>query len=138
MSVSYTSQILSRSSRVFDGEKNGTPMRSKTFQGAVFDDAAAKVGLHGLTPHSLRHTAASLAIAAGADLKVIQQILGHKSATMTLDLYGHLLPDRLDTVAGALSTTRTADLKTSEKLRRNTNPGTDQHPRFEPSMQIGP
>lgn len=53
-------------------------------------------------PHGLRHTAASLAIAAGADVKVEQQMLGHKSATMTLDLYGHLFDDRLDEVADAL------------------------------------
>jgi integrase len=51
---------------VFGGEKAGTPMRSRTFQRAVFDEAAAAVGLDGLTPHALRHTAASLAIAAGA------------------------------------------------------------------------
>ena len=49
-----------------------------------------------------RHTAASLAIASRADVKVVQQMLGHKSATMTLDLYGHLFPDRLDEVADAL------------------------------------
>ena len=64
--------------------------------------AARAVGLDGLHPHALRHTAASLAIASGADVKVIQQMLGHKSATMTLDLYGHLFGDRLDEVADAL------------------------------------
>ena len=53
-------------------------------------------------PHELRHTAASLAIASGADVKVVQQMLGHKSATMTLDLYGHLFPDQLDDVADRL------------------------------------
>jgi integrase len=37
----------------------------------------------GLHPHELRHTAASLAIAAGPDVKVVQQMLGHASATMT-------------------------------------------------------
>ena len=42
----------------------------------------------GFHPHELRHTAASLAIASGADVKIVQQMLGHKSATMTLDLYG--------------------------------------------------
>ena len=36
---------------VFGGEKAGTPMRSRTFQRAVFDEAAAAVGLDGLTPH---------------------------------------------------------------------------------------
>lgn len=44
----------------------------------------------------------SLAIAAGADVKVVQQMLGHKSGVMTIDLYGHLFGDRLDVVAGAL------------------------------------
>ena len=95
---------------LFGGEKAGTPMRSRTFQRAVFDEASAAVGLDGLTPHALRHTAASLAIAAGADVKVVQQMLGHKSATMTLDLYGHLFPDRLDTVADAMDAARTVAL----------------------------
>jgi len=35
-------------------------------------------------------------------VKVVQQMLGHKSATMTLDLYGHLFPDQLDEVADRL------------------------------------
>ncbi|SCE32838.1 Phage integrase family protein [Streptomyces sp. DvalAA-14] len=52
-----------------------------------------------LTPHKLRHTAASLAIASGADVNVVQTMLGHKSATLTLDVYGHLFPDRLDEVS---------------------------------------
>ncbi len=68
----------------------------------VFTPAARDAGLAGLTPHSLRHTAASLAIASGADVKVVQQMLGHKAATMTLDLYGHLFESRLDDVADAL------------------------------------
>jgi len=64
--------------------------------------AAANIGQPGLHPHELRHTAASLAIAAGADVKVVQQMLGHKSGVMTIDLYGHLFGDRLDVVADAL------------------------------------
>ncbi len=60
----------------------------------MFDPPVSTVGLDGMTPHALRHTAASLAIDAGANVKVVQQMLGHKSATMTLDLYGHLLADQ--------------------------------------------
>jgi integrase len=60
------------------------------------------IGMPGLHPHELRHTAASLAIAAGADVKVVQKMLGHKSATMTLDQYGHLFDDRLDDIADRL------------------------------------
>jgi site-specific recombinase XerC len=52
--------------------------------------------------HELRHTATSLAIASGANVKVVQTMLGHRSATITLDLYGHLFPDQLDQLADAL------------------------------------
>jgi integrase len=64
-----------------------------------FQDATAQVGLEGLRPHDLRHTAASLAIASGADVKVVQRMLGHASATMSLDLYGHLWEGGVDDVA---------------------------------------
>ncbi len=60
------------------------------------------MGLEGVVPHSLRHTAASLAISAGANIEVVQKMLGHKTATLTLDLYGHLFPDDLDTVADGM------------------------------------
>ena len=53
-----------------------------------------RTSVPGLHPHELRHTAASLAIASGA--KVVQQMLGHKSATLTLDLHRHLFGDQLD------------------------------------------
>ncbi|MGW0245381.1 tyrosine-type recombinase/integrase [Nocardia goodfellowii] len=69
----------------------------------VFDHATEAVGLEGVVPHALRHTAASLAISAGANVKVVQRMLGHKTATLTLDLYGHLFDDDLDPVADALN-----------------------------------
>ena len=43
-------------------------------------------------------------------MKVVQQMLGHKSAVMTLDQYGHLFGDRLDIVADAMDTARAAAL----------------------------
>jgi integrase len=49
-----------------------------------------------------------LAIVSGANVKVVQTMLGHQSATMTLDLYGHLLADQLDEVADAMNTARAA------------------------------
>jgi integrase len=56
-----------------------------------------------LTPHDLRHTAASLAISAGANVKAVQKMLGHASAAMTLDVYADLFDDDLDAVGEALS-----------------------------------
>ncbi|PWG63838.1 site-specific integrase [Bifidobacterium callitrichidarum] len=52
-----------------------------------------------LTIHDLRHTAASIAIHSGANVKAVQRMLGHKTATMTLDLYADLFDSDLDAVA---------------------------------------
>jgi integrase len=90
-----------RDELVFPGPR-GAALRAQGYQRAALTAAATSIGLPGLHPHALRHTAASLAIASGADVKVVQQMLGHKSATMTLDLYGHLFGDRLDEVADRL------------------------------------
>ena len=55
-----------------------------------------------MTPHDLRHTAASLAVSAGANVKAVQRMLGHASAAMTLDVYADLFDDDLEAVATAL------------------------------------
>jgi integrase len=91
---------------VFPSVRSGGPIRATHFRRGHFDAAANAIGLPGLHPHELRHTAASLAIASGADVKVLQQMLGHSSATMTLDTYGHLFDDRLDEVSSALDRAR--------------------------------
>lgn len=83
---------------VFTGTKGGA-LRAQGFRRAVLTEAAARPRIERFHPHELRHTAASLAIASGANVRVVQQMLGHKSATMTLDLYGHLFGDQLDEVA---------------------------------------
>jgi integrase len=44
-----------------------------------------------LTFHGLRHCHASLMLASGADLAVVSKLLGHKSITITADIYGHLI-----------------------------------------------
>jgi len=58
-----------------------------------------------VTAHALRHTAASLAISAGANVKVVQRMLGHASAAMTLDVYADLFDDDLTGVADRLDET---------------------------------
>jgi integrase len=61
-----------------------------------------------VTPHDLRHTAASLAVQAGAHVKAVQRMLGHSSAAMTLDVYADLFDDDLDDVATALDNAKRA------------------------------
>jgi integrase len=73
-----------------------------------------------ICPNELRHSCASLAISAGANVKVLQGLMGHKTATLTLDRYGHLFPDDLGHIADAFDTAAqtTADaLRTEPSLR---------------------
>jgi integrase len=84
----------------------GTALRVKNFRRDNFDAAAARAGLGGLHPHELRHTAASLAIASGANVKAVQTMLGHASAVLTLDVYADLFPDDLDAVAESMEQAR--------------------------------
>ncbi|MEV8267355.1 tyrosine-type recombinase/integrase [Microbacterium sp. NPDC076911] len=76
------------------------------FAGAVKRAHRADDTFPRLTPHDLRHTAASLAISAGANVKAVQRMLGHASAAMTLDTYSDLFDDDLDAVANALDRAR--------------------------------
>jgi integrase len=85
--------------------RDGGLLRGNNFRRRSFDQAAASVGLAGLTPHDLRHTAASLAVSAGANVKAVQRMLGHASAAMTLDVYAGLFGDDLDAVADRLDAT---------------------------------
>ncbi|PYY38854.1 tyrosine-type recombinase/integrase [Curtobacterium sp. MCPF17_046] len=82
--------------------KNGTHERRWHNDHGWFPAAVRKAGIPSTTPHGLRHTAASLAVSAGANVKAVQRMLGHASAAMTLDVYADLFEDDLDIVAGRL------------------------------------
>ena len=83
-----------------------------------FAKAVAAVGCAGVRLHDLRHTCASLAISGGANVKVVQRLLGHKTATLTLDRYGHVFPDDLDAVADAFDSAADGDLPSRRQLER--------------------
>lgn len=78
---------------------SGAHLRLMNWRRRTFDPAVRAAGLVGVTPHDLRHTAASLAISSGANVKDVQRMLGHASAAMTLDVYAGLFTDSLDAVA---------------------------------------
>lgn len=86
---------------VFPGP-GGKHLRPPRADGGWFDGAVKRSGIPRTTPHGLRHTAASLAVSAGANVKAVQKMLGHASATMTLDVYADLFDDDLEAVAVAL------------------------------------
>lgn len=86
---------------VFPGRDGGYLKRSKSDTG-WFQAAVKKAGVETITPHGLRHTAASLAVSAGVNVLALQRMLGHTSAKMTLDQYSDLFDDDLDAVAASL------------------------------------
>lgn len=83
-------------------------MRSKwgcatSWSGAVARCQKADPAFPRVTAHELRHAAASLAIHAGANPKVVQRMLGHASAAMTLDVYAELFDSDLTLVAESVA-----------------------------------
>lgn len=88
------------------GHINDHNWRRKIWHPAV--KLAQLQDVEGLTPHSLRHSYAAIAIKAGADVKILQRQMGHASASLTLDVYGFLFPERLEQVANAIDAERIA------------------------------
>jgi integrase len=70
------------------GRPFGPDRVTRLFQGLVADSGLPPVTLHGL-----RHGAATLALAAGTDLKVVQDQLGHSTVVLTADTYTSVLPE---------------------------------------------
>jgi integrase len=66
------------------------------------EKACAAAGLTGVTPHILRHTAGSLALASGTSVVTVQKLLGHQSAITTMNVYAHQLPDDFDNHSAAM------------------------------------
>ncbi|KUI27744.1 tyrosine-type recombinase/integrase [Mycobacterium sp. GA-2829] len=88
---------------------------AKLFPRAVPDqDSSSRTGLddgvvYDFKIHELRHTAASLAIQAGANIKSLQNMLGHESAALTLDRYGHLYGSDVEAIGVAMNALLTRD-----------------------------
>jgi len=80
----------------------GVPVKRNTF-GKTWRSAVRRAGLaESLRFHDLRHAYASALIVAGESVKVVQARLGHASAMVTLDVYGHLWPDSDDKTRAAI------------------------------------
>ncbi len=80
----------------------GRPIRRNRF-GEIWRQSCARAGLS-FRFHDLRHSFASMLIAGGESVVVVQRVLGHASAKITLDTYGHLFPDAEDRTRTVLNT----------------------------------
>jgi integrase len=59
---------------------------------AMFGKVLAEAGLPHMRFHDLRHSAATLLLSMGVQMKVVQEILGHSNMSVTADVYSHMLP----------------------------------------------
>lgn len=79
-------------------EPNGAPLIPDDVT-SHFKELVTAAGLPPVRLHDLRHGAATLALAAGADIKTVQELLGHASIAITADTYAHILPELAREVA---------------------------------------
>ncbi|MEW6060059.1 MAG: site-specific integrase [Actinomycetota bacterium] len=100
--------------------EDGTTVHPSNFRTRILGPAAREANLSGLRPNDLRHSAASFAIAQGANVYDVQKMLGHARPSITLDVYGELwegsqerLAKRLDE---AIRANRAPAQKTGEVL----------------------
>jgi integrase len=71
--------------------ENGEPIHPNRFS-EWFDRRIAAAGVPRIRFHDLRHTHASLALAAGVNPKVVSERLGHATISITMDTYSHVIP----------------------------------------------
>jgi integrase len=81
-------------------DPSGRPMRRWTLDRQCFVPLLERAGLpKAVTFHGLRHTCATLMVSGGIHTKVVQEMLGHADASITLNIYSHVLPGMQDEAA---------------------------------------
>jgi integrase len=87
-----------RSEYVFPSKTGKTPINPKNYVHRVFEPAVEQAGITDFHWHDLRHTFASRLVMKGVDLSTVQELMNHKTVTMT-QRYSHLSPaHKLDAV----------------------------------------
>ena len=80
----------------------GTPLDGGHVLRRVLHPLLRQAGLPIIRFHHLRHTAATLALAQGRNIKEVSETLGHADVTVTLSLYAHVSPDMQEQLAEAM------------------------------------
>jgi integrase len=86
---------------VFPSRK-GTPMNAKNLTARSYKPLLRSVGLPDIRLHDLRHTCATLLLSKGVHPKLVQELLGHATISITLDTYSHVLPGMGDQTITAM------------------------------------
>jgi integrase len=100
---------------------DGAPLHPASVTG-MFEQIAYLAGLPPIRLHDLRHFAATLALAAGVDIKVVQEQLGHSSRAITSDTYTTVLPEVARAAAEATAALMTIDKPPTKEPTWSTQP----------------
>jgi integrase len=68
----------------------------------TFEPLLRRAGLPDVRFHDLRHTCATLLLTKGVHPKIVSQMLGHSSVSITLDVYSHVIPGLGEVAANAM------------------------------------
>src|SRR5262249_4229622 len=102
----------------------GGPLRESNWKRSVgWSAATSAVGVPGFRVHDLRHTAASVWLAAGADPEVVERVLGHATAAMTMHLYGHMIDANLWQAAQLVGDISGTSDPPEGRIRTDSSPG---------------
>lgn len=101
-------ESCNRNGRVFTTSQ-GSDVRMSVMWYQQVVPVLERMGLDGITPHTMRHTYASWLIAAGVNIRQVSEALGHSNASITLNTYAHLMPRSDAEVVDRLSTYLSAD-----------------------------
>jgi integrase len=85
------------------GDTPGHPLPMNSLGQQEYARIMAQAGVRRIKFHGLRHTCATLSLQAGVPLKVVQERLGHKQISITLDIYAHALPSMHQDAAAKLA-----------------------------------
>jgi integrase len=77
-------------------------MNASNLAGRNFKPILKRAGLPSIRLHDLRHTCATLMLCEDVHVKLVQELLGHATISITLDTYSHLLPGMSGEAAGAM------------------------------------
>lgn len=114
------------SGRVFT-QPDGSALRP-SWIGDRFEKLCVAAGLPPIRLHDLRHTAATLMLPAGTDMKVIQEVFGHSTLSTTSDVYTSVLPQLSQSAAEATA---------AIVPRTGGRPHVAEHPREHPQELAG-
>lgn len=81
--------------RLLFATASGEPVHLSNFHRRHFKPACRQAGTPWLTFHGLRHSFCALLVGSGVDFKTVQMLAGHSEGRLTIDTYGHLVPQNL-------------------------------------------